>query len=690
MAFLNIDPTPMMLAGYSRVVVQGRVPYVRMVTPRALPRNEDLAIVSVPPELHGELNFAELRERVLDLLVDHYGLRVRDVQRCPFGRNQAFVRLARVSDRDSLVNLSPHLHQGLSFQFVNHNRGRNARRVNFNRECWLMLIGYPEDYRTTDEIADTIKSFARIILWQKDNVLGRVIVKARVTDLTDVPHYIVISEGDDFEGVSLTVQCEIMQQNLLGEGPPDEDIPPGGLDDGFIFPGIGLGLNNQQFPGHQELWAPGHMQHNLQQIEGNQPLDLNLALPGNDNMEQPIHDGGGNAQGDQQAVEGNIQGEQPENVLAPEGGNVQISMSINQGSSIFSSSDSSEHIQIPDLNFEAPEDDPMHAGQMEDQFLEILLAMPAQPADPMMEDAQIEDLMEIQGNHIIPAEEILEQPLPEVEQDFTASFLNVNLNLNVGFVTIRDQMLPDFEVPTCMGSIVQTSKPAPDLYRLWAKHFAPMGLMQQVVDIPRDWASFFLVMLLSPGHFEWAKAFLASKTWETLLSCSKEAEILSFAIPMTCPKDAEVFCSDSMNAESALPDEEMGEEEIVTRDSTSPKKSLAVTFGCSSDTPLVVTDVRRSLRLSGKNGGFRKSSCTSKGCLACSASPPAIPMETIKKIGESVCMIAPGLLNDEVLKKKSKARRPIGEKKVAKKPALHVKGKGKEKLAMSNEDTDEE
>lgn len=159
---------------------------------------------------------------------------------------------------------------------------------------------------------------------------------------------------------------------------------------------------------------------------------------------------------------------------------------------------------------------------------------------------------------------------------------------------------------------------------------------------------------------------------------------------MTCPKDAEVFCSDSMNAESALPDEEMGEEEIVTRDSTSPKKSLAVTFGCSSDTPLVVTDVRRSLRLSGKNGGFRKSSCTSKGCLACSASPPAIPMETIKKIGESVCMIAPGLLNDEVLKKKSKARRPIGEKKVAKKPALHVKGKGKEKLAMSNEDTDEE
>lgn len=86
-----------MLPGYSQVLVQGRVPYVRMVTPRALPKNEDLAIVTVPPELHGEMTYAELRECVLDLLVDHYGLRVRDVQRCPFGRNQAFVRLARVS-----------------------------------------------------------------------------------------------------------------------------------------------------------------------------------------------------------------------------------------------------------------------------------------------------------------------------------------------------------------------------------------------------------------------------------------------------------------------------------------------------------------------------------------------------------------------------------------------------------------
>lgn len=37
------------------------------------------------------------------------------------------------------------------------------------------------------------------------------------------------SKGDDFERVSLTVLCEILQQNLLGGIPQDEDIPPRGL-----------------------------------------------------------------------------------------------------------------------------------------------------------------------------------------------------------------------------------------------------------------------------------------------------------------------------------------------------------------------------------------------------------------------------------------------------------------------------
>lgn len=225
-------------------MVQGRVPYIRMVTPRAVPRNEDLAIVTVSPLPAAEVPFGEIRDVILGVLMEDYGLQVRDVQLCPFGRGQAYVRFARISDRDGIGAHSPHNFNGFNLVFVNHNKGDNARRVNFNRECWLMLMGYPPDYRSNEEIGDTIKSFGRLQFWQRDNILARVIIKARVTDLEDVPHYIIISERDNFEGVSLPVQCEIIQQNMLGALPQDEDIPPGGLDGNFIFPGIGQPAQN--------------------------------------------------------------------------------------------------------------------------------------------------------------------------------------------------------------------------------------------------------------------------------------------------------------------------------------------------------------------------------------------------------------------------------------------------------------
>lgn len=70
-------------------------------------------MVSPPPNEH--VPFAIVSEAIHDLLVGRYGLQVKDIQRCLFGRRQAYVRLARVSDRDGLVAHSPHLNQGLSF-----------------------------------------------------------------------------------------------------------------------------------------------------------------------------------------------------------------------------------------------------------------------------------------------------------------------------------------------------------------------------------------------------------------------------------------------------------------------------------------------------------------------------------------------------------------------------------------------
>jgi hypothetical protein len=170
MAFLNIDPEPMMLPGYSRVLVEGRQKFARVVTTRAVPANENLAIVTVSNLPAGEIPFADIRAAILDLVEDRYELRVTEIQKCPFGKGQAFIRLSRVSDRDSLVFHSPHFFHGLRLDFVNHDRGDNARRVLFNRECWLMLIGYPVDDRNIDDVKNAIKSFGRPILWQKDGI----------------------------------------------------------------------------------------------------------------------------------------------------------------------------------------------------------------------------------------------------------------------------------------------------------------------------------------------------------------------------------------------------------------------------------------------------------------------------------------------------------------------------------------
>lgn len=45
-------------------------------------------------------------------------------------------------------------------------------------------------------------------------------------DLQSIPHFIVFSESRGFESDSWTVQCEILQHNLLGGGPQDEDPIP--------------------------------------------------------------------------------------------------------------------------------------------------------------------------------------------------------------------------------------------------------------------------------------------------------------------------------------------------------------------------------------------------------------------------------------------------------------------------------
>lgn len=62
-----------------------------------------------------------------------------------------------------------------------------------------------------------------------------------------------------------------------------------------------------------------------------------------------------------------------------------------------------------------------------------------------------------------------------------------------------------------ISNALEGHKSSLDLHRLWERFFSPVCSPEQVITMPKDWAPFFTVMLLSPNHFQWAKSFLASQ-----------------------------------------------------------------------------------------------------------------------------------------------------------------------------------
>mgnify|MGYP006269576147 CR=1 FL=1 len=67
-------------------------------------------------------------------------------------------------------------------------------------------------------------------MWDKvRSTWANLMVQVRVEELSDIPVSIVFGEGDRFQSGSLTVPVVILQHQILGAIPPDEDpIPPHG------------------------------------------------------------------------------------------------------------------------------------------------------------------------------------------------------------------------------------------------------------------------------------------------------------------------------------------------------------------------------------------------------------------------------------------------------------------------------
>jgi hypothetical protein len=209
----------------------------------------------------------------------------RSIQPCPLG--QAFVRFNTYHDRDQLIQNSPHAFGDVFISFTEHDRGRNHRAVTLNHEVWLMLLGTNVDFWSDAHIRKIIGDHGQVIAWEEDhNNLARVLVKARVVNLEDIPWFIVSTKGPGFEGDSWTIQTEIIQSRMLGVNAADEDVPPGPDDlqpEFFDFFGFGQ-PHLEPVPVNEPNEQNMEVQQDAQGVWGLWPEQ-----PGNQNEQQGLN-----------------------------------------------------------------------------------------------------------------------------------------------------------------------------------------------------------------------------------------------------------------------------------------------------------------------------------------------------------------------------------------------------------------
>lgn len=654
MAYFRADPAPFTPHGLNRLEIQGRKPMERVVMMRPRTRNHDLAIASIHPMPEHQVTFQAIRGVLTDFLTNEQRVEFLDMQ--PTHLGQSFVRFRNVYDKDRLVQDSPFQFGNVSISFVDHNRGRNWRAVNFNRECWLLLLGFPPDFREDEFVVNTLSSFGRVLFWVDDERhLSRLLVRARVIDYESIPQFLVVTDGDGFQAESWTVQCEVLQGNLLGGLPQDEapapgpdDFPPNGPFDLF---GFGQHGNGPVFH---------HIQH-----DGPNPPPGPGGHPG-----QGFGGHGAGAAGDDHGPFINLNADPGLNLnLMPEDPELDLNVPVDMQEVVVDPVFGGPEAQdaAPELNF------PFEQVNEEEEDLLVAVENALDPGLGALANNPV-GMEIVMPDHLEPLMplEILEEDLMNddeiqqmIDEEEAQNINNEPNNMHVGFVVLRETT-PRFH-SVSMGS----GLPADD-FGPWAKFFAPKGIdgLPSFL-VPKDWAQFFTAILLSPSHFKIAKDFIKSSK---LLSCLSEAESLSFSLPAKCPVDAFPNCPFSgLNS----PQLEPPASPVMMKDSMEKIGGISVPSneGSKKNEVLVENQVRRSPRLLIKRNGFKGGTCNDKNCLGCNASPPTLSSCSIRKLGSSLCDLQATDLTDEALNsKKLKKQAPKQKKSVAgknKKPETH-------------------
>jgi hypothetical protein len=253
-------------------------------------------------------------------------------------------------------------------------------------------------------------------------------------------------------------------------------------------------------------------------------------------------------------------------------------------------------------------------------------------------------------------------------------------NLHIGMVLIHDQIQHNTEMEGSLDASVQDSFLfSKEGTTAWASFFKPTNVVAQKVSVPAQWADFFTAKLLSPEDFNWAKGLLQSKIWQIVGDFDSQQHTTSrdFVLPLHCPATEPPHCS----LTKACSDVTQG---FSTPQAIKPKLLLAPPASTSviharkkaRATPMCVSEVRRSPRISASSGGYKAKTCFDKNCLACASAAPPIKKAVVKNLCSKFNIPTPDSDDDSPIEDSSpRQTRSTRVKKVSSKKEINDKAR---------------
>lgn len=180
--------------------------------------NEDLAIAKLTPPVHKD-DFKFIAKELKVFFEGVHQVSVVDIKPCPLG--DAFVRFGSALDREQF--LGPSFTFG-SYQlhFVKHDEAKNARSFELDREAWVLMVGFPEDLRTSPIIAKSASTFGIMVNWDDYASLARVVVKVYLNNDRKIPDSVKVNVGVPTKGKSWTVPCYVLKKANVRLMPDEE------------------------------------------------------------------------------------------------------------------------------------------------------------------------------------------------------------------------------------------------------------------------------------------------------------------------------------------------------------------------------------------------------------------------------------------------------------------------------------